>query len=426
MRRILLIGVGLAFGSYVVWDRLEARWLSQDVAAIAARGEPTALDAGLPEPKTQQQRDVADLYAQAALAALESDDNGRAGRLDVDKSGGTELSLEDIRANYPDNAPALQLVDRATPLDFGGFTPEQREGDSYQTSGLERGLSTLAAVACLRADLASLSGDGDAAARALVPCIGVKRTVTLAQNRAGIADRILGSVRILFRHTTPSDGALADLQRAMASWPDEDNTVGDMMRDRARLLELSGTAMYPGVVYAIGRVFFHPFALRSKRRAIDRFVPAIAFMQRPWSERWPTIAEAQRARAQRWQQHPPSTLDRLENPFELVTPESSYLLTSAAREIAARRLIVTVLATERDRRAHGGAVPVSITAADDPFSGRPLIYKQEAGGYVIYSVDVNRKDDGGSLYGFGAAGLRPIGQQPRDYGIRVPLKAESR
>ena len=40
----------------------------------------------------------------------------------------------------------------------------------------------------------------------------------------------------------------------------------------------------------------------------------------------------------------------------------------------------------------------------DPFDGKPLRYKRKDGGYILYSVDVNRIDDGGIItdkYGTG-------------------------
>jgi hypothetical protein len=120
--------------------------------------------------------------------------------------------------------------------------------------------------------------------------------------------------------------------------------------------------------------------------------------------------------------HPPTLSQRLVDPYVSIGPLGQYALWQSAHELAARRLIDASLAVERYRRGSGGAPPPKIDPRDDPFSGRPLLYKKETDGYVIYAVDVNGKDDGGSLYGFGAAGLRTFGQQtPRDYGIRVPL-----
>ena len=97
-------------------------------------------------------------------------------------------------------------------------------------------------------------------------------------------------------------------------------------------------------------------------------------------------------------------------------------------------MAITVLAVERYRRAHSGAAPDSLGALVPafmpavpiaPFSGKPLVYKKEAAGYLLYSVDTNRVDDGGALYGIGArTQLAPRVNAARDAGLRVPLTPE--
>src|SRR6185503_3493820 len=114
------------------------------------------------------------LYRQAADLASdpETDPIHRAPRLDLDRPGGAEISLEEAAAFYRPDAPPLQLLDRATPLDFAGFREEDR-GESF----FDQPLITLAHQAFLRADIMALRGEGDAAARALVPAVGVHRTL---------------------------------------------------------------------------------------------------------------------------------------------------------------------------------------------------------------------------------------------------------
>jgi hypothetical protein len=109
VRRVLLILIALALASYVAWDRVEAHRLSKAIAAIAARGEPIRADDLLPVPATGEQRQAATLYTQAADRAYEraAQDNNRASRLDVDKAGGTEIPLDEIRPNYRDDEAAL-------------------------------------------------------------------------------------------------------------------------------------------------------------------------------------------------------------------------------------------------------------------------------------------------------------------------------
>jgi hypothetical protein len=118
--------------------------------------------------------------------------------------------------------------------------------------------------------------------------------------------------------------------------------------------------------------------------------------------------------------------------FRADQPFNAFNLRFSARDLAARRIAATAIAAERYRRAHGGTPPPSLDALipgflprvpEAPYSGQPLVLTPDADGYTIYSLDSDRRDDGGILYGFGAAQTKHIGPQPpRDFGIRVPLK----
>jgi hypothetical protein len=47
--------------------------------------------------------------------------------------------------------------------------------------------------------------------------------------------------------------------------------------------------------------------------------------------------------------------------------------------------------------------------------------------YRVYSVDRDRTDNGGELYGIGSRGqLAPRAGAPRDFGIRVPLTPDDK
>ena len=427
LRRSVLVLLLLAAGGYLIFDRIEAHGLASDIAAIAARGEPVRYEDAFPHPTTPEQRDAGTLYQQAAEAAEERalSDNRLAGRLDVDKPGGTELPLDDIVANYRNDAPALQLLDRATPLDFHGFDP-----DAFDPTHYEYVMQSLGSVACLRADLASARGDGEAAAAALVPCLRLQRTFVSSLDRSLQATRIVGSVRILLRHTRPSAGALDAMQRALDTWPDDDPTPRDVLLDRAHFIDASDQAFVPGLAAAIGRMALHPFVLRSARRALASYRPAMVMARQPWPERWLVADETERALLESLKRREHSRAEVLFDPFSFFVPFGTSRLRLSATDLAARRLIATVIAVERYRRARGH-MPSSLDALvpaflprlpEDPFSGKPLLYKQELQAYVIYSVDTNRRDDGGVLYGFGAAQEKHVGpQSPRDFGVRVPL-----
>jgi hypothetical protein len=424
-RRFVLGVLLLSLTAYLIWDRIEAAGLSHEIAQIAQRGEPVHFGDGLPRPATPEQRAASSLYAQAARFAQEqsAEDNHRASRIDVEKPASVEMILPEIVAAYRDDAPALQLLDRATPLDFGGFEPEEQMSPAYELP-----VTGLGALACLRADLAAVRRDGDGAAAALVPCVRLQRTLIRTAYRAQHAIRVLGSLRILFRHTQPSDASLATLQRAFETWPDEDVVVRDLLQDRTRLIDMSENGLR-GVVPPVVRILLHPFMLRSARRAIASFEPFIAIDRRPWPARWQAADEIERGYAR---MIPPSRrgfLAKLTDPLPIGF--TGMALGSAGRELAARRLAIAVIAMERFRRAHGGALPASLDALapalipavpQDPFSGASILYRHDEEGYVVYSVDVNRRDEGGALYGHGSAVGNYVGSgSPRDFGIRVPL-----
>ena len=434
MRRIALGLIGLALGSYIVWDRVEAHRLSRAIDTIPVSEGLVVKAWSLSAPATAEQREAASLYAQAAELAYERDssENHRAARLDVDAPRGPEIPLDEIRANYRGTDPAMPLLDRATSMDFHGFETEQRGkspfgsiADRRLSSHLELGLAALGSLACLRADLASISGDADTAVAALVPCIRLQRTLLNEQPRSFHGVRILGSLRIFFRHTAPSDTELATLQHAIESWPEEDPMLRTAVLDRALFVEMARGQPPNGVGFSLERVIFHPFDLASARRALPTFDEAIVIAQRPWPERWSAVEQQQmRFRAQQVEryQRPPGLVAQLTDRFGMPFTWTVISIRQSAYELAARRIAALAIAVERDRRAHNGVVPASVTAPEDPFSGQPLVFRRDSRGYVIYGLDTNRKDDGGVLYGFGAAPASHIGpQSPRDFGIRIPL-----
>lgn len=68
--------------------------------------------------------------------------------------------------------------------------------------------------------------------------------------------------------------------------------------------------------------------------------------------------------------------------------------------IAQVRITVTGLALLQYKQAHGAFPPtldaLDIQGLDDPFVDRPLVYRAEGEGFILYSVGKDQKDDGGS------------------------------
>jgi hypothetical protein len=424
--QVVMAPVVLLILGFVAWDQVESRGLARDVASIAARGEPVGIPAPAAVVLTPEQRDAARLYAGAAERAQDvaREAGQRIRRIDVDGVTGPRSDLAELEATYRKDAPALQLLDQATPLDFlefGEFAPELYTNQSP--------LVTLGELNALRADLLSVRGHGDAAAFSLVASARLLRTMPQTSYRWQGASRMLASLRILLRHAAPGEAALAGLQRALTEFPDADTAVRDLQRTRARFIgDITRPAATPGgaVLNRISR----PWMARAARRHLAAYERSLTVAALPWPEKTAAASALERefgpvmrqARASTW-------WERVAAPYgPAIVPVAVPI---AALDLAARRVMIATLAVERHRRAHG-SLPASLDALVpallasvpmDPFSGVPIVYKPSPDGYLLYSVDTDRQDDGGALYGRGSrAHLVPQSRQPRDLGIRVEWK----
>ena len=344
--------------------------------------------------------------------------------MDVDATVGQQVDVAELESTYRKDAPALQLLDRATPLAFAGFGDTLPGPDSLNTAGLQ----ALSALSALRSDLLAYRGNGDEAARSLIAAIRVQRTLVEPFTRFLAGARQLGSLRILLRHAAPSQASLAALQEAFAELPDEDDLDRVLMLRRARLIEQPADGVMPRGTPAIVAFVFHPFMMHRIRVQLEQFPEVIAAAREPWPDKlgsFAAIAERERSPFQ-----PGRTAAR--DLVSIAPPNIAIFSTSpvqAGLNLAFRRIGVTCMAIERYRRAHGGAPPPALAALVpellpavpiDPFTGQALIYKRGPDAYVLYSVDANRKVDGGALDGIGSLNPMPL-PRARDFGIKVPL-----
>jgi hypothetical protein len=419
VRRFLFWFVVFVIVGYVTWAKVESVRLSRAIEEIRARGEPVDYSYWYARQVTAEQREAASLYAQAAAFASEAEagQQYQANLIDVDLPSGPVMTLDDIAASYRPDAPAMQLLDRATPLDFTEFGEANRGLYDNQIT-----LQRLGQQACLRADVRSARGDAEGAVTALVPCVRLQRTL-LRYYRGPHAARVLGSFRILFRHTSPSDPSLAELQRSFAAWSEDDGAVRALLQDRARFISYIDSPSRSLGESAMAALM-HPFLTSVTRRRVLSYEEALRVARLPPKARQEAFAEMRR-------QPMPARRGFLS---EFFAPQVYFGPASftGTLDLTVRRLLLSVLAVERYRRAHQGVPPPSLDALvpaflpavpEDPFAGKPLTYRRDADAYVIYSIDANRRDDGGEFYGHGAAIKKHVGpQSPRDLGIRVPLK----
>jgi hypothetical protein len=422
VRRILLASVLILIVGYLTWDWVEARRLSRAIAEIEARGEPITVDETAVGADTPERHDAARIYAAAAEREREflPEHTFRLWSIDVDSPSAPPIA--DLEAKYRPDAPVLQLLDQAAPLDFNGFGDVEVPGRNP--------LSSSALLSDLRADLYSVKGKPNDAAASLVSSARALRTHADTYLRWVGMTRLLGSVRILLRHTSPGEPALKQLQEAIATLPDADTVAAEVQRARASMLD-DWRSPSRSVSEAVLQRAFRPWIARSKRAQLVATEEALAAAREPWPGKLAAARALERRYAPAIQKATArrGVFDRLLSPYGYGIPIISVL--PSGYELAARRVMLTALAIERYRRAHAESLPASLNALVpaylpavpvDPFTGSAPVYKQANGAYLVYSVDANGVDDGGALYGVGSKGqLNPRQGTPRDLGIRVEI-----
>src|SRR5262249_26229524 len=147
--------------------------------------------------------------------------------------------------------------------------------------------------------------------------------------------RVLGSLRIFFRHIRASDSGLATLQRAIDSWPEEDSMLRSAFRNRSLFVDMVSEPL-PGAGPTITRILFHPMWLASMRRALPAFDEPIALAQRPWAERWTAVEQHQGEMTRRFgQQRRSGWRTWVTDPFAVPFTWSTVWIRQSAYDLAA-------------------------------------------------------------------------------------------
>jgi hypothetical protein len=421
-RRVILANLLVPIAAWVIWDQYETRALARQIAALAARGEPTSATVLPSGAETPEQHLAARVYAAAAEHAgrMPPESTFRLPRIDVDSVTVVE-SRDRLERAYPHDAPPLQLIDQAAPLAFTGFGELTGEVDP-------NALVTVAYLGLLRADLSSARGDVDTAAASIASVMGLARAL---ETRTRISVRALGSFRILLRRGTPSREALVSLQRAYAALPDRDDLLADVRARRARFLDAIA-APRPTLTEAGVRRAMRPWIARSNRQQLAVYDEVQALAAGSWPDK--LLVSTERMARERYG-NASRTARRGFIARQTLPPGAAYVnfpVGQAGSELAARRVATAAIAIERFRADRRGTPPASLDALVpgyltavpiDPFTGRPLVYTVSGTEYRIYSVDTDLKDDRGAIYGVGSrAQLQPRQGQPRDLGLRVEYR----
>jgi len=430
---LLLIILALAHVGATVY--LGAR-LKAELRKLAASGGVVNFMDGIPPPVPEDQN-AAPLDLKAAQIIEDRDKQffekqGRPGdrgeRYDIDFSQPVDLAR--LSAMVRQDADVLELLRRATLLPKCRFDTNWEDvlGALFPHYAKMRRVARFLRTATIEA---ALRGDPtEALDRARIGFILSRRMlgepVLIAQLVAWAIDGIVarGVMCVVERGVVPEDAArrLAEeiakddliaaharamqMERAAGLWAFEQMRrrpvwVGTVL---GNVTSESGLRLWLWKLWGnVGR----PLLYANELVYLDYMEQAIQAAKLPWREgAWRQVRDA--ADKMPWW----APLVRA------LAPLYSGVGQKRDRVIAARAMLVTALAIEvyRQRTGHLPASLVALKAevpwamTQDVFSGHDLIYRPRDGGYLLYSIGPNLKDDGG----------KPLIDQKRALGQVVP------
>ncbi len=397
---ITVLVVLLPCAAWSLWDYVEARRLSAAVKEIQSRGEPI-VSAAIPyTPFKLPPATNAGAYYDAAAMLID-----RAGLSDVELDltygrGERPAAMERLRSWLAQHANAEALLEKATDVEFKGSRLQDhlRWDRMWTVSSLGR------ARVIERLD----AQDGDGAAFALVRMLRVGRALP-AEEQPFFVERALSHLSELLERQ-PSPALLERLQDSIRAFDRDSLIYDDAVSSRAIAIESLWSSSSDW--YGRPTVRFGPNPLE----------PIAYFLARPWTAhrinaevRWMNAA-VERARGP-WPERLkgeavptpqiPATRRRfLDSPAQTVAYLHQLRSAALGAMLAQLRAADSVIAIERYRRAHDGALPASIDllvpqfvarVPIDPFSGSSVLLGKDEARYVAYSIAANFRDDRGAV-----------------------------
>lgn len=426
--------------AHAIWDHIEVRRLVREVQAIQARGEPlTERDAGLTyRGTTDEHRRASEYYLAAAMLAPQRFAGAVLSPMrewvhGVPPARSRDELLGELSRLVDDRRDALGFADQAGALEFAGFAPGTEF--SYRAYALEQVAILLAA----RTMLLSLSDDGDAAVASALSALHARRVP-----RQRWINRGDHETPVVLSFSSPSPAALQRLQAALEAEEDRYDRATALMQSRAVAIEMiwrryygpdpNASSYHSLPQRSLMETIRRPWITRQTVATLQRWAETIDLARRPWTESSREI-EAVAARLHEDVQILPHG-----RPAQRLGPIEAFyrgsVLAAADPAVFLRdRCARAAVAVERFRRDHDGALPETLGALipdylaeipRDPLSGAPLLYRSEPGAYTIYSVGLDRQDDGGDiaseLHDAIAAGRARRDIRGRDIGVRVLVR----
>ncbi len=441
-----LIGVfALPIVIWMVWGWVEASRLDRALDALEARHEPLDLADFTVKPTTAEQREASHLYGQAGkLVDNRGITSPQAAQLSaaIETACGSAADSErraqvrvllDFEQSFP---PLFELIERASNLDAKGWDDADRP---RRNSMEEMRPIMLARANVVRIARLACSGEGDAAARALLASLRLRR-VWVSAMIAPIALQTAHGLSSMLALTTPSPPLLRAIEAEYLAAADEAAFAAWMRRERAVWL----WSALPGMVSdapesfrmtpleAIARRVVRPLRDHRAVEELEEFDSAIDIAAQPWPTKLDAIAAFGETRPSRSSQSMPrGLLQTLTRPLgaHVASHDLNSYIGGMTETLARNRASAAAVAVALYRRENGGKYPETLSALVpsylpatpiDPYSGAELKYRRDVNGYKVYSVGANRKDDGGVWEQHSDLQLSRRGNPP-DVGIAVGI-----
>ena len=412
--------VVLPVSIWLVWGWIEAARLDRALDALEARHERLDLAAFETTPTTAEQREASHLYARAtklvAGLPIASQDSAALGaaieQLCDSDTGSREVSERTLQAFEERYRSNYDLLDRASALDAAGWSAADRP----QAASIETTYPiTLARANAVRVARLACTGKADEAARALLSTLRL-RHVWVANPFPIPATHGLHAV---LTGGIVSPELLKRLQQEFTALDDEHVFEKWMRRHRAFWLAYtmpgafsdlpSGTdsrQMTPveGMLTKIVR----PLRDHQTVAELREYDEALEVGARPW----PQKIDAARSftngyRGRRSSSGRQGLLESVTRPFgaHVASAAMTGYLDGITESLARTRASIGVIAATRYKRDHFEQLPDTLqqlvptylpAPLIDPYTGGELRYWRHChSGYKVYSVGIDRKDDGG-------------------------------
>ena len=381
----LAFAIALPVLVHAAWDYVEARGLRARVDAIRAKGEPTAIDQVRPAPSlTDANIEAARLYR--AAAALASNWNSNAyvaldppnNIMRVAPQNWSSAQREQANRLVSANSHVLDLMDRATALEFLGFPP----GTDYSYRFAE--IWQLEELASLRTRVLAVDRH-DGAVKALHAQLLLLRSMDreYPNSLSWFIEVISRDLALVVGRVRPTDAAFAEFEAVLAALDRDSRVKRVFLAQRAEWLSNGSLnvrrRVFPMLIpwAAIRR----PFDLHMSNSVADVLTQNLEYADLPWPQRLEPFRGIDLG-----------PLTNQKDMRAMVQYAAASTVRQEARNAALVRCARIAIAIERSRESN--ATP-EIPKLIDPYSGEPMRVKRDGVSYTVYSVGPNGRDDGG-------------------------------